>query len=76
MSLGLKDDTHINENSRFDKLKNTVDKANAKEFFEKRDNIKLKPFQVNQMVDVFRGCIVNRVNGNNLQYKIKGDNKS
>ena len=22
------------------------------------------------------GCIVNRVNGNNLQYKIKGDNKS
>lgn len=53
MSLGLKDDTHINENSRFDKLKNTVDKAKAKEFFEKRDNIKLKPFQVNQMVDVF-----------------------
>ena len=53
MSLGLKDDTHINENSRFDKLKNTVDKANAKELFEKRDNIKLKPFQVNQMVDVF-----------------------
>lgn len=23
-----------------------------------------------------RGCIFNRVNGNNLQYKIKGDNKS
>lgn len=53
MSLELKDDIHINENSRFDKLKNTVDKAKAKEFFEKRDNIKLKPFQVNQMVDIF-----------------------
>ena len=53
MSLGLKDDTHINENSRFDKLKNTVDKVKAREFFEKGDNIKLKPFQVNQMVDIF-----------------------
>ncbi len=26
-------------------------------------------------IKIFRGCIVNRVNGNNLQYKIKGDNK-
>lgn len=53
MSLGLTDDTRINENSRFDKLKKTADKSKSRDFFENRGNIKLKPFQVNQKVDEF-----------------------
>ena len=36
-----------------------------------------KPNFEQRLRDSFKGgCIVNRVNGNNLQYKIKGDNKS
>lgn len=33
-------------------------------------------FDIDEVQLMLGGCIFNRVNGNNLQYKIKGDNKS
>lgn len=52
MSLGLHE-ANINENSRLDGLKNTVDKTRARAYFEAREGVALKPFQVNIKVDEF-----------------------
>lgn len=38
---------NINEFARFDELKNTVDKAKAKKFFEEKEGVSLPPFKVN-----------------------------
>lgn len=43
----------INEFGKFDDLKLTVDRSKAKEFFEKIENVNLKPKDVNQKIDVF-----------------------
>jgi type I restriction enzyme, R subunit len=50
MSLHL-NETNINEFGRYDELKKTVDKAKAKEYFEKTECIKLIPPKVNVKVD-------------------------
>lgn len=42
---------NINEYGRFDRLKQTVDKAKAKAYFEKRDGEKLNPVKVNIRTD-------------------------
>lgn len=44
-------DSNINEYGRFDDLKNTVNKAKAKEYFEKQEGAKIPPFKVNIRVD-------------------------
>jgi type I restriction enzyme, R subunit len=44
-------ETNINEFGRYDELKKTVDKAKAKEYFEKTECIKLIPPKVNVKVD-------------------------
>ncbi|MDX8400089.1 MAG: hypothetical protein R8K20_07550, partial [Gallionellaceae bacterium] len=44
-------DTNINDFGRFDALKNTVDKAKAKAYFEALDGVKISPFKVNMKVD-------------------------
>lgn len=46
-------ESNINEFGRFDSLLKTVDKAKAKEFFEKLYNKKLIPPQVNRNVDLY-----------------------
>ena len=50
MSLHL-NETNINEFGRYDEVKKTVDKAKAKEYFEKTECIKLIPPKVNVKVD-------------------------
>lgn len=50
MSLQLTT-TNLNEFGRFDDLKSTVDKVKAKEFFEKREGIKIIPPKVSVKVD-------------------------
>ncbi len=40
-------ETSINEFGRFDDLKASVDKAKAKEYFEKLENAKIPPFKIN-----------------------------
>jgi len=49
MNSGLTEAT-INEFGRFDELKDTVDKARAKEYFERREGAPLAPFKVNVKV--------------------------
>ena len=44
-------DSNINEYGRFNDLVSTVDKAKAKEYFEKVEGTKLPPFKVNMRVD-------------------------
>ena len=50
MSLRL-NETNINEFGRYEELKKTVDKAKAREYFEKAEGIKLIPPKVNIKVD-------------------------
>ena len=50
MSLGLTD-VNLNEFGRFDELKKTVDKAKAKEYFEKVDGVSLIPPKVSMKTD-------------------------
>lgn len=50
MSLKL-NSTNINEFGRYDDLKRTVDKAKAKEYFEKLEGVKIIPPKVNVKVD-------------------------
>ena len=40
-------EANINEYGRFDDLKSTVDKANAKTYFENLENAPIPPFKVN-----------------------------
>jgi type I restriction enzyme R subunit len=52
--MGLKlTETNINEYGRFDSLKNTVDKAKAREFFETQTGAAVSLFKVNQLIDDF-----------------------
>ncbi len=44
-------ESNINEFGRFDKLKATVDRENAKAFLETFEGITIKPFQVNMKLD-------------------------
>ena len=44
-------DSNINEYGRFNDLVSTVDKAKAKEYFEKLEGAKIPPFKVNMRVD-------------------------
>ena len=44
-------DSNINEYGRFDALKDTVDKAKAKAYFEERDGESLSVFKVNMAID-------------------------
>lgn len=50
MAAGVNED-NLNEFSRFDDLKATVDRAKAREYFEKVEGVKLVPFKVNIKVD-------------------------
>ena len=51
--------SNINEYGYFDKLKNTVDKDKAKEYFEKIEGGEVKPFKVNIKIDhLLRSFIV------------------
>lgn len=50
MSLRL-NEANINEFGRYEELKKTADKARAKEYFEKREGIRLIPPKVNVKVD-------------------------
>ena len=50
MGLGLTK-TNINEFGRLDELKKSVDKAKAKAYFEKKEDVKLIPPKVNQKTD-------------------------
>lgn len=43
--------TSLNEYGRFDELKNSVDKAKAKAYLEKRDGVALPFFKVNIKID-------------------------
>lgn len=53
------DEKNINEFGRFDKLKETVNKTKAKEYFEKQRGEKLKAFEVNiQSQDLLRKFIL------------------
>ncbi len=45
-------ENNINQNGYFDDLKASVNKNLAKEYFEKAENVKLKPFQVSIKIDV------------------------
>jgi len=50
---------NINEFGRFDALKNTVDKAKAKHYFEQRDGESLSIFKVNMKIDtLFQDFII------------------
>lgn len=50
---------NINDFGRFDALKGTVNRAQAKIFFEQREGKALKPFEVSQRIDGFlRGFII------------------
>ena len=44
-------EANLNEFGRFDELKNTVDKAKAKEYFEKLENAIIPQFKVNVRID-------------------------
>ena len=44
---------NINNFGRFDALKNTVDKAKAKVYFEKLDGLNIPPFKLNIRIDQF-----------------------
>jgi len=50
---GNLNDTNINEFGRFDALRDSVDKAKAREYFERLGNVKLKPFKINVKIDAF-----------------------
>lgn len=50
MSLGLTE-ANINEFGRFDELRKSVDKAQAKEFLESYEHTKLIPPKVNMKTD-------------------------
>ena len=50
MSLKL-NENNLNEFGRYDELKKTVDKAKAKEYFEKVEGTKIIPPKVNVKVD-------------------------
>ena len=50
MNLHLTE-ANINEFGRLDDLKKTVDKEKAKQFFEKREQMKLPPLKVNMRID-------------------------
>lgn len=45
--------SNLNEYGRFDELKSTVDKKKAKVYFEKLEKRKIKPFEVNMMIDEY-----------------------
>jgi len=59
--MGLKlNENNLNEFGRYDELKKTVDKAKAKEYFEKVEGTKIIPPKVNVKVDkLLRDCIIN-----------------
>lgn len=44
---------NINNFGRFDALKDTVDKAKAKSYFEKLDGMTIAPFKLNMRIDKF-----------------------
>ncbi|MGL4460143.1 MAG: type I restriction endonuclease subunit R, EcoR124 family, partial [Plesiomonas shigelloides] len=44
---------NLNNFGRFDALKNTVDKAKAKVYFEKLDGVSIPPFKLNIRIDQF-----------------------
>ena len=44
-------EANINGFGRFDDLKNCVDQAKAKAYFEELDDISISPFQVNVKID-------------------------
>lgn len=46
-------DKNLNEFGRFDALKDSVDKAKAKVYFEKQDGVILPPFKLNIRIDQF-----------------------
>jgi len=46
-------ETNINEFGRFDDLKNCVDKAKARAYFEELENVSIPVFRVNIKVDKF-----------------------
>ena len=45
--------SNLNEYGRFDDLKSTVDKKKAREYFQKVKDRKIKPFEVNMMIDEY-----------------------
>ena len=45
--------SNLSEYGRFDDLKNTVDKKKAREYFQKVKDRKIKPFEVNMMIDEY-----------------------
>lgn len=59
--MGLKlNENNLNEFGRYDELKKTVDKAKAKEYFEKVEGTKIIPPKVNVKVDkLLRDFIIN-----------------
>lgn len=46
-------ENNLNNFGRFDALKNTVDKAKAKVYFEKLDGVTIPPFKLNIRIDQF-----------------------
>ena len=59
MSLNL-NESNLNEFGRFAELSNTVDKAKAKEYFEKVENTRIMPFKVKMKADnLLRNYILN-----------------
>ena len=40
-------EVNINEYGRFDRLKNSIDKATAKTYFERVEGVSIAPFKVN-----------------------------
>ena len=53
-------ETNLNEYGRFDELKNSVDKAKAKRFFELQEERKILPFKVNMKVhNLLKDFIIN-----------------
>lgn len=59
MSLNL-NESNLNEFGRFAELSNTVDKAKAKEYFEKVENTRIMPFKVKMKADnLLRNFILN-----------------
>ena len=59
MSLNL-NESNLNEFGRFAELSNTVDKAKAKEYFEKVENTRIMPFKVKMKADnLLRNFLLN-----------------
>ncbi|MGL4766568.1 MAG: type I restriction endonuclease subunit R [Formosimonas sp.] len=56
---------NINDFGRFDALIDTVNRAQAKKFFEQRESRTLKPFEVNQRIDRFLRVLI--VSGQNKE---------